>query len=141
MKTKPAEPKSLQTQQERIHYLFQQTGQTQQEFAASLGIGQPHLSGVMSIRKPSKRLLVMIAEKTGANLEWLVSGDGEVYRPGIQGPEDPPELARVIEEARKMWDTLDDDVERFEMAAMMLRTLADRNKKKRMNGQKDNSLK
>ncbi len=128
MKNTPAGPVALKTTQERIHYLFQQTGQTQLEFASALGIGQSHLSGVMSTKAPSQRLLVIIAEKTGANLEWLVSGEGQIYR----GPDDPPELARVIQEARRMWDSLEDDVERFEMAATMLRTMADRNRKKRM---------
>lgn len=123
-------PTRFQTHQERIHYLFEQTGLTQQEFAAQLGVGQPHLSGVMSTRKASKRLMVMIAEKTGANLEWLVTGKGDIYR-HPQQPEDPPELARVIDEARRVWDNLDDEIDRFELAALMLRTMADRNKKKR----------
>lgn len=128
---KATEPLKLKTEQERIRYIFEQTGQTQLEFATSLGIGQPHLSGVMSIRKPSKRLLVMISEKTGANVDWLTTGEGDVYRKPSRGEEDPPELARVIDEARRMWDNLEDDVERYEMAATMLRTMADRNKKKR----------
>lgn len=128
MKNTTAGPAALKTTQERIYYLFQQTGQTQLEFASVLGIGQSHLSGVMSTKVPSHRLLVTIAEKTGANLEWLVSGEGQIYR----GPDDPPELARVIQEARRMWDSLEDDVERFEMAATMLRTMAERNRKKRM---------
>lgn len=131
MKKTNTEPSKFQTQQERIHYLFEQTSLTQHEFATQLGIGQPHLSGVMSTRKPSKRLLVMIAERTGANLDWLTNGEGDVYRKGFGEPEDPPELAKVIDEARKMWENLDDDIERLEMAATMLRTMADRNKKKR----------
>lgn len=141
MKKTTGEPPRFQTQQDRIHYIFQQTGLTQQEFAISLGIGQPHLSGVMSSRKPSKRLLVMIAEKTGANLEWLSTGEGDIYRQGFRGAEDPPELAKVIDEARRMWDSLDDDVERYEMAATMLRTMADRNKKRRAAEKKDTNTK
>lgn len=136
MRSVPESPNKLHSQQERIHYIFLETGLTQQEFAASLGIGQPHLSGVMSNRKPSKRLMVMIAEKTGANLDWLLTGEGEIYRPGSKGVEDPPELQKVIDEARRMWENLDDDVERYEMAALMLRTMADRNKKKRADEKK-----
>ena len=129
MKKVSVAPSKFKTEQERIRYIFEQTEQTQLEFAAALGIGQPHLSGVMSTRKPSKRLLIMISEKTGANVDWLATGEGDVYKKDNRTADDPPELARVIEEARKMWDNLDDDVEKYELAAIMLRTLSARNKK------------
>lgn len=130
MKKGNVEPTKFKTEQERIRYIFEQSDQTQLEFAAALGIGQPHLSGVMSTRKPSRRLLIMISEKTGASIDWLETGEGDIYKKEFRATEDPPELARVIDEARRMWDNLDDDVERYEMAAIMLRTLSSRNKKK-----------
>lgn len=121
---------NLQSSHDRIRYIFEKSGQTQQEFAESLGIGQPHLSGLMSNRKPSKRLLIMLSEKTGANIDWLLTGEGEIYRRGTQPAEDPPELARVIDETRRMWENLEDDAERYEMAAIMLRTIGERKKQK-----------
>lgn len=124
-KTETVDPK-FKTGQERIRYIWEQTGQTQKEFAESLGIGQPHLSGLMSNRRPSNRTLTLISEKTGASLEWLQTGEGDVYIKG-SSHEDPPELANVIDKARELWDNFE-DVERYEMAANMLRVLTQRKK-------------
>lgn len=114
--------RKLETEQDRIRYLFEQTGQTQADFAAALGIGQPHLSGIMNTRKPSKRLIVMIAEKTGANPRWITDGTGDIYVRAVHH-EDPPELQQVIETARTAWDNLIDADDRYAVAAELLRVL------------------
>lgn len=116
----------LKTVQQRIRYLFNRTSLPQKEFANSLGIGQSHLSGIMTSRKPSRLLIATIAEKTGASLEWIVSGTGEPY---AHKPEeaDSPELAQVIEKTRELWEELP-LADRYEMAAVLLREIEKRRK-------------
>jgi len=114
--------RAFETVQDRVRYLFEQTGQTQVDFAAALGIGQPHLSGIMGTRKPSKRLVIMIAEKTGANPEWITTGTGDIYAREMPS-EDPPELRQVIETARATWGALNDPGQRFELAATLLKMM------------------
>ena len=116
----------LKTLQQRIRYLFNRSRMTQKEFAKSVGIGQAHLSGIMSTRKPSRLLMATIAEKLGASLEWIVSGAGEPY---LHKPEetDSPELTQVIEKTRELWDELP-LAERYEMAAVLLREIEKRRK-------------
>lgn len=91
-----------------------------------VGIGQAHLSGIMTSRKPSRLLMSTIAEKTGASLEWIEHGTGEPY---VHRPEetDPPELAQVIEKTRALWEELP-LAERYEMAAVLLREIDKRRK-------------
>jgi len=113
----------LDSVQQRIRYIFEQTKLTQKDFADILGIGQPHLSGVMSDRKPSKRLVLMIVEKTGVNLDWLANGTGPIYQQTGEPPCDPPELAKVISRAREVWPAIEDARQEKRVAEDMLRHL------------------
>lgn len=110
------------TPQQRIRYIFEQTGQTQKEFAEVLGIGQPHLCGIMSTRKASRRLILTIAQRTGANADWIEMGQGDVYTDPTGGEGDPPELANVISEARGVWPQLEQP-KRYDLAATLLREI------------------
>jgi len=124
-----AKNEKLGTVQDRVRYVFDKTGKTQQEFAEALGIGQPHLSGVMTSRKPSRRLLLMIGEKTGASLDWLETGEGKPYISG-NPQHDPPELTRVLEKTRMVLGGMENEADRFEMAADLMRILEKREKKR-----------
>lgn len=114
---------TLTTVQQRVRFIFEQTGQNQKEFANILGVGQPHLSGIMKKKVPSRRLLLMVSEKTRASMGWLESGVGEVYQGSATPPQKPPELEKIISESIKVWKTME-DIERYEAAGIILRTLA-----------------
>ena len=116
----------LKTVQQRIRYLFNRSRMKQKEFAKSVGIGQAHLSGIMTNRNPSRLLMATIAEKLGASLEWIESGAGEPYVQK-ETSADPPALAQVIEETRSLWEELP-LAERYEMAAVLLREIEKRRK-------------
>ena len=127
------------TIQERLRLVVKHAGINQAEFARSVEIGQPHLSTILSDkhkRKPSKRLLRSISDKYNVNYDWLTTGEGKAFfEPEVapqQAPEstDPPELQQVISEARTIWEELAIE-ERYEMAAMLLRDLAQKKKKHR----------
>ena len=81
------------------------------------------MSGVMARQKPSKRLLLMISEKTGASIEWLETGQGEPYQRGgtQQGASDPPELVRVINSAREAYYGVQDEGDRLILAGKLIK--------------------
>ena len=116
----------LKTVQQRIRYLFDRSRMTQKEFAKTVGIGQAHLSGIMTNRNPSRLLMAVIAEKAGASLEWIISGAGEIYVQK-ETTTDSPELAQVIQKTRTLWEELP-LAERYEMAAVLLREIEKRRK-------------
>lgn len=128
------------TIQERLRLVVKHAGINQAEFARSVEIGQPHLSTILSDkhkRKPSKRLLRSISDKYNVNYDWLISGEGKAFfepqgtaSPVTPEDTDPPELQQVISEARTIWEELAIE-ERYEMAAMLLRDLAQKKKKHR----------
>ncbi len=131
---------------ERLRKVLSHVNISQAAFAESLGIGQPHMSTILSDkhqRKPSKRVLRSVSEKYGINYEWLINGDGDVVfeekQPAAASAEtDPPELQQVIQEARSIWDGLEMD-ERYELAAMLLKDIARKKKEQAMqNGEKGN---
>lgn len=118
---------------ERLRMVLKHVDISQVAFAESLGIGQPHMSTILSDkhqRKPSKRVLRSISEKYGVNYDWLVSGEGDVIfeEKNDKSPEtDPPELQQVIQEARTIWNSLPLD-ERYELAAMLLKDISRKRK-------------
>ena len=64
-------------------------GQTQTEFAASLGIVQGFLSGIERGKKaPSDTLLIALCHQYRINEEWLFTGIGEMFR--VQDTADKP---------------------------------------------------
>lgn len=112
----------LKTEQERIRYVFEQTGLSQKEFAAACGVGQPHFSGIMRDKKCSKHLLILIAEKTGASVDWLETGKGDAYASGALPFIRPPELVKIFTETEQLWQKLP-ELERYEAAVSILKNL------------------
>lgn len=57
---------------------------TQSKFAESLGISRPALSAIESgITKPSMPILYVIEFKYNYRHEWVLSGDGEMYKDSL----------------------------------------------------------
>lgn len=113
----------LTTVHGRVKRVFLDTKLSQHEFADLVKIAQSHLCGIMKKRMPSYKLLQSIAEFTGANIEWLETGQGAPYSKN-EPFEEHPELARVIKESVKIWGFSQDEFpesERYEIAAQMLR--------------------
>ena len=115
---------------ERIRFLWSKSNISQKEFAEKLDIAQSHLSGVMTNRNPSRRLLFSIAELTNANMDWLESGVGEPFKPK-QEESETPELAKVLTETHSLFHAIPDDVGRYETAAMILRVISEQKAKYR----------
>ena len=70
-------PHQVMTQKKRFRDLaefFEQTGRTQEELAATLGVSQSHLSLIArGLRRPSLRLGLEIEKQTGVPVESLVT--------------------------------------------------------------------
>lgn len=65
---------------DNIKELRQKLGKTQQEFADRLGVKQNTIALIESgKRNISEQLLLSISREFGANLEWLRTGEGEMY--------------------------------------------------------------
>ena len=115
----------LTTVQGRIKSVYLDTKLTQEAFADIIKIGQSHLSGIMSTRMPSRRILQIIANYTGANLLWLETGQGNQYAKA-EPLDDHPELDRVIKESVKIWGLSLEEFplsERYEMAYQLLKII------------------
>ena len=65
---------------DNIKKLREQLGYTQQKFAEQIGIKQGTLSGAESNKSNlSKQALMAISREFGVRLEWLETGEGEMY--------------------------------------------------------------
>ncbi len=63
----------MNTIQERIKSLRME-GETQVQFAERLGTTQASISRYVNGRQPDRETLLKIAERTGASLDWLLTG-------------------------------------------------------------------
>jgi transcriptional regulator with XRE-family HTH domain len=63
----------MKTIQERIKSLRME-GETQVQFAERLGTTQASISRYINGRQPDRETLLKIAERTGASLDWLLTG-------------------------------------------------------------------
>ncbi len=72
----------MKTIQERIKSLRME-GETQVQFAERLGTTQASISRYINGRQPDRETLLKIAERTGASLDWLLTG----RETGAAGPE------------------------------------------------------
>lgn len=69
---------------DRVKALINQANQTQKKFAEGLGISPPRLNNYLSgIRDIPQDLIVRIAEFTGCELSWLLTGKEPMYHNNV----------------------------------------------------------
>jgi len=79
---------------DRIRYL--KGNQTTTSFAKQLGVGVSTLHNYENGRVPPIDVLLLISQKTGASLTWLVTGEGDPYGGGGEGGGEGRPVRRVL---------------------------------------------
>ncbi|KAA0257186.1 helix-turn-helix domain-containing protein [Deferribacter autotrophicus] len=65
----------------RIKQIRKDLNVSQKEFAATIGISQGHLSKIeRGEHSPDKPIIMSIAYSYGINPDWLLTGEGEMFR-------------------------------------------------------------
>lgn len=100
---------------DRIKQLRLSQGLTQAEFASALGVSRNTVAiwETVDERAPSAITLNLMCDKYGVNLQWLKTGDGEMFR-SLKQDEKLAEMMKAI-------DATDEssDGERFRRAVVM----------------------
>lgn len=71
----------MNTINDRINLLIEHSGMTKTAFAAKLNVSQQYASKLIRTGKPSDLLVEDICQKFNVNIEWLVHGNGEMFKP------------------------------------------------------------
>ena len=71
----------MNTFQERLRYVIDNSGYSLRQFAREIGISPGGLSGILGGRtkEPSPMFLNLIEYRFGVTREWLLNGKGAVY--------------------------------------------------------------
>ena len=79
-------------------------GLTQKDLSAALGVSQGHISSIEKNEKsPGSEILISLKQCFDVDLNWLLVGGDEDYSPNETVTQiDPPEIADLIEGARKV---------------------------------------
>lgn len=106
----------MKTLSERICLIVDQTGLSQTDFALSIGISVRSLRAYLAdTTKPSVEAVIAIASLYDINCNWLLLGDGPMYRKDvkdegsvvIQGNADAPIEPYAHGEKKKLLDKID----------------------------------
>jgi transcriptional regulator with XRE-family HTH domain len=90
----------METFKERIKYLRGE--KTQSEFAAIIGATKQKISNYEAgIIKPSFEILEQIAEKLNVNINWLLTGKGNI-KVVVSSEDDSCERIKELEEERRL---------------------------------------
>ena len=86
------------TLSQRLERLFADLGVNQMDFSQRTGFGQSYISQILNGNKtnPSSRFFDIVYREFNVNLEWLKSGNGDVYTlpDGMGESEDAEFLAK-----------------------------------------------
>lgn len=77
---------------------------TQKALAQALGVSQGHISALEQNEKiPGGDILISLKKCFGVDLNWMLTGEGQTdISNGQLIPSDPPELAELLDGARKV---------------------------------------
>lgn len=89
--------------QERFKRLLEEKQLTATRFAAIIKVNASAMSHILNGRsKPGFDVLDKIAQAfPDVNLNWLISGKGEIFTTSVKKPETPPVQSRLFEEEEK----------------------------------------
>lgn len=83
----------METINDRIAVVVENSGMTKTAFAAKINVSQPHVSRMVKGEAlPSDRTISDICEKFGVNEVWLRTGAGEMMRPSTKNEQ----LAKIF---------------------------------------------
>ena len=89
----------------RIKRIRKDAKMTQKEFGAAVGVGWESVAGwEQGQRQPGKARLYVVADRFKVNIDWLVDGDGDIYRPDALN--DATRSRIEIEVIKKLFDGL-----------------------------------
>lgn len=109
-------------------------------FAKTAGINQATLHNYLNGRLPSSEALINICNRYSVNINWLLTGNGPIYiygDGGVQQPEPDPEIADLIEGARRVlksgnavaFDALERNIRYFDFAIQQEKDMAEQKRK------------
>jgi len=77
----------------RIRYLRESINISQQKFSELINVSRGYINDIERGKEPSFNFIKTLLKSTNVNLEWLVTGEGEMYRQAVE--KRPPTIAEI----------------------------------------------
>ncbi len=98
---------------DRLRFFLNSEGIQQKELADQLGIPAPNISRYLKDTSPSAEFLLALYKVKGININWLLSGEGEMYRTPNPMQSDEIDGDGFYKVLRAMFETFDPRYKQF----------------------------